>query len=341
MKSRFWICTVSLLVWMSAAAFADTGGSMGGGSFSGGGGGGYSSSGGGGYSSSSSSSSSYSSDSSSSGSGGGGGIAIAVGGIVGLISLFAGGANSQQNSGPQIGQLRDLMRSDNSSHNNAIADITELRIALDGEVRPYVQSEIMRIAKTCDTSTAAGRLRMFQEVTLMLRRLRASWVYGGATNYAQQLMSDAQQTFHKHAADARSKFKHEVIRNVDGHIDQQSVATPPPRHEEGPGLVLVVIVAAARSDFFTVSKIGDGEQLRQALDAACNRSADDLVAVEIIWQPAVTDDRLSSVELEAKYPAPALIKLPGSTVGRSICKYCSGPYPLELLTCPHCGARSA
>jgi uncharacterized membrane protein len=297
------------------AASADTGGSMGGGSFHSSS---SSSSGGRGYSSSSSS------GSSSGGTPGGGGVAVGAMVVFGLLALMG-----QANAGAT-----------NNRQGESIADITEIRIALNADVRPFVQSELIRIAKTCDTKTAHGRAVMFREVTLLLRRLRSSWVYGGASNFQPIGMSAAQQTFHKLAADARCKFTQEVIRNADGATSQQSVSVPAPRYEEGPGLVLVVIVAAARTDFFTVNKVNDGEELRQALDAASNRSAEDLVAIEIIWQPAVTDDRLSSVELEAKYPAPALIKLANSNVGRTVCSFCSGPYPLELLTCPHCGARS-
>jgi uncharacterized membrane protein len=322
---------VIVILGFGSLARADTGGSMGGGSF-------HSSS----SSSNSISRSSYSSSGSYSSSNDsdddddsthvtGSGLLVGLGVIFGLLVVVAMGANATTTND-----------SSNSlySQGESIADITEIRIAMNADVRPFVQSELMRIAKTCDSKTAAGRLQMFREVTILLRRLRTSWVYGGASDFHPVGMSAAQEIFHRLAANARCKFTHEVIRNVDGATSQQTVSLPTPRYDEGPGLVLVVIVAAARTDFFTVNKVGDGEELRQALDAASNRSAEDLVAIEIIWQPAVTDDRLSSVELEAKYPPPALIKLANSNVGRTVCSFCAGPYPLELLTCPHCGARS-
>jgi hypothetical protein len=106
-------------------------------------------------------------------------------------------------------------------------------------------------------------------------------------------------------------------------------------------VVLVTIVVAARSELFTVAAIGDGEQLRQALESLSARGAHDLVAIEIVWQPADPDDRMSSVELEAKYPAPTLFKLGDALVGKVFCAYCGGPYPAELLGCPHCGAPGA
>jgi hypothetical protein len=95
---------------------------------------------------------------------------------------------------------------------------------------------------------------------------------------------------------------------------------------------------AARTELFTVAHIGSGEDLRKALEAASHRPASDLVAIEIIWQPAEDADRLSSMELEAKYPPPELIPITGALVGKTFCTYCGGPFPAELVSCPHCGA---
>ena len=73
-------------------------------------------------------------------------------------------------------------------------------------------------------------------------------------------------------------------------------------------------------------------------DAASQLSTGSLIAIEIVWQPSEDSDRLSSMELEAKYPRPDLIPLQGALVGKTFCTYCSGPFPAELVSCPHCGA---
>jgi Protein of unknown function (DUF1517) len=81
----------------------------------------------------------------------------------------------------------------------------------------------------------------------------------------------------------------------------------------------------------------DGESVarrRGALD-------ENTLAVEIVWQPAEDADRLSSIELEAKYPRSQLIPINGALVGKTFCTYCGGPYPAELVSCPHCGAPAA
>lgn len=328
-----------MIAWLAGAAFADTGGSMGGGDWGGGGGGG-----GGDYSSSNSSSSSdysYSSSddygSSRSSSRGGSfspGVSMLFLGflVVGWVfSVWIKQNESRSMSAPIYS---------GGSYDYSAVDVSVLRVAIDGRARKFVQSELTRIAKIADTQTAVGRLTMLKEVGLMLRRVRDAWVYGGAVNEPMRSQAGAQATFGQHVTDARAKFMHETIRNADGSIATQRAPESIPRSHEGAGLILVSIIVAARTELFTVAHIGDGEDLRKALEAASHRNANDLVAIEIVWQPSDDDDRLSSMELEAKYPRPALIPITGALVGKTFCSYCSGPYPAELVTCPHCGAPS-
>jgi uncharacterized membrane protein len=179
---------------------------------------------------------------------------------------------------------------------------------------------------------------MLREVSLLLRRVRDAWVYGGAVNEPMRAMGSAKVAFDKHVDDARARFSRETIANIQGQQTQAPGGEFTPRSDEGAGLILVSIIMAAHTELFTVAKIGDGEDMRKALEAASNRAASDLVAIEIVWQPSEEDDRLSSMELEAKYPRPDLIPITNALVGKTFCTYCSGPFPAELVSCPHCGA---
>jgi uncharacterized membrane protein len=217
-------------------------------------------------------------------------------------------------------------------------DVTVLRIAVDGRARKFVQSELARIAGLADTATDDGRATMLREVAMMLRRLRDAWIYGGAVNQPMQALGAAKQTFDKLVDDARVRFQHETITNEQG---QKTTAVAPastPRADEGAGLILVSIVVAARIELFNVNRIGDGEDLRKALDSIGHLDPQQLVAVEVVWEPSEDDDRLSSMELEAKYPRPELIPITGALAGKVFCSFCGGPFPGELVTCPHCGA---
>jgi uncharacterized membrane protein len=326
----WWIGLV--LVLSLGTAFADTGGSMGGGDWGGGGGGGgsYSGGGGGGYSGG---------DSYSYSSGGGGSGRTMSGGeiVIGLVFLVGYLIFTAVNDANKRSQHLSLGLDVDTPSFDAV-DVSVLRIALDGRARKFIQTELARIAKLADTKTPDGRLTMLREVDLLLRRSRDAWVYGGAINEPMRSLQAAKGVFDGHVTDARARFREEVVRNEQGTVATSQASETIPRSEEGAGLILVSIIVAARSELFTVAHIADGEDLRKALEAASHRPASDLVAIEIVWQPSEDTDRLSSMELEAKYPHPDLIPIRGALVGKTFCSYCGGPFPAELVSCPHCGA---
>lgn len=259
-------------------------------------------------------------------------VVILAGGV--LLAVFG------------VAAVRDHYQNHRVSYDYAPSDIgtvdvSVLRIAVDGRARKFVQGELARFAKSANTATAVGRQKLLAEVTLMLRRVSNAWVYGGAVNEPLRTPAGAKACFDAHVLEARSKFMTETVRNADGSVTTQEAGAYTPRSHEGEGLILVNIIVAARGELVTVRHIGDGEDLRKALEAASYRDANDLMAIEIIWQPSEDADRLSSLELEAKYPHPKIIPIRGALVGKTFCAYCSGPYPAELVSCPHCGAPRA
>jgi len=332
----FWsrcVVVLGLLAALVAFAGADTGGSMGGGSW-----------GGGGHSSSSRSHSSSSSSGGGlpgggghpggrrhtrqpSGSGDGMSIEVMVVLAIAFVIIWGVGAaiDASKRSLPSL-TLGDVLE--------PTVDVTVLRIALDGRARKFVQTELARIAKVTNTATAAGRHAMLAEVTLLLRRVRDAWIYGGAVNEPMRGLGGAKVAFDAHVLEARAKFHTETVRNHQGQITTAAAPDSTPRSFEGAGLILVTLVVAANGELFTVRHIGDGEDLRKALEAATYRSERDLVAIEIVWQPSDDADRLSSMELEAKYPPPSLIPLTGALVARRSARTAAGRSPPSWSAVP-------
>src|SRR5690606_19751137 len=156
----------------------------------------------------------------------------------------------------------------------------------DGRARKFVQTELARIAKSADTSTAEGRTAMLREVSQLLRTLRDAWVYGGAVNFPMRPLRGAKMTFDKQVDDARAGFRAEGIRIADARVRTRAASEYRPRMDEGAGLILVAIIIAARRELFTVTRIGSGDDLRRALEGASQLTAGNLIAIEIVWQPA-------------------------------------------------------
>jgi uncharacterized membrane protein len=335
----FWALLIGIVLWFVVPAIADTGGSMGGGDWGGGGGGGgggysgggggYSGGGGGGYDSG---------GGWSSGGGSGGGqmsgatfVFLLIVFVIIIVAKVVMSSGSSFSSGGNY----DYMPAYEPANT---ADVTVLRVAIDGRARKFVQKELSRIAQVANTKTKEGRAAMLREVTVLVRKLRDAWVYGGAINEPMRVIGSAKSVFDQHVDDARSKFQEETIRNTQGQITTRAASEYTARSDEGEGLILVTIIIAARLELFTVRNIGNGEDLRNALESASQILPGNLIALEIVWQPSEETDRLSSMELEAKYPKPEIIPIFGALVGKVFCDYCSGPFPAELVSCPHCGA---
>ena len=308
----------------STAGAQISGGSFGGGSFSGGGGG-YS--GGGGSYGGSYGGSSWSS-SSSSYSGGGGSASIGQLIVILLIFLVISFVKSQlQGGGSQHRGVPQRRR----------MDLTVLKLGIDWRARKFVQEELERLAQSGDTSTQEGLARLLRQVAMVLRRVEVGWLYAHVENHPSTTdPSQCERVFRQAASDARSRFRHEVIRNADGSTRTQQAPGTQPAREEGEGTVVVTVVVAAWRDFADIRRIDDANALKHLLQQMVALDGFSLAAMEVIWSPAEEGDRMSTAELEVLYPE--LVRITGGLPGRHFCAYCGGPFARELQECPHCGA---
>jgi uncharacterized membrane protein len=334
---RLAVIALALIIGAGTAA-ATTGGSMGGGSFgggsSGGGGGGGGSwgggGGGGGFFGGGGGSSDYDYDTSGSVSGPSSAWSVVLAfGLVGLVLFgyykFRGWADPTRLAPSPVAST---------------IDVSALRLGIDHRARRQIQDTMRRIAESADTSSKRGLARMLREVAVALRKARSTWVYAGVTNAEPMSPEKAEKFFRAEALRARAEFKHELIRAHDG---VKTTADAPDdlraRPEEGLGLVVVTIVVAARVRIVDFHEPDDGEEIRGWLEVMSRIDNLDLTAVEVIWTPAAERDRMSSVELEARYPGMKKIRgRTGDAVGKTFCASCSGLFPAELGSCPHCGA---
>jgi uncharacterized membrane protein len=217
-------------------------------------------------------------------------------------------------------------------------DVTVLRVVVDWRERKFIQAELERIARTANTGSAPGLVRMLREVTVVLRRVRDAWLYAGIVNAKPMRAPDAEAWFQQHAQDARTRFREELIRNAEGATATRAAGALDAHSDEGEGLVVITLIVAARGHLLDFHDLADAEQVRRCLESLGNLTSVALTAIEIVWSPAAENDRLSSAELEQLYPD--VQKIRGSSMaGRIHCGYCGGPFPAELLSCPHCGAR--
>ncbi|MCC6876864.1 MAG: DUF1517 domain-containing protein [Sandaracinaceae bacterium] len=352
MRWKCWLLALALALSAPTVALAQsTGGSFGGGNWGSGGGGGGGSSGGswggGGGSSSGSwggsgSGGSWGGSSGGTYRGGGGGGGIGLGGLcclaffVGVVAVVVilskrkgGGGPSASVGGAGMGGY-PLYSGHDAMH------VSQLSLGIDWRARRDLQAQLKRLAETGDTRSPQGLANLLRETVLALRRAEMSWLYVGFKGMGPLAPMNAQSQFQQLATGLRAAFQHELVRGGGGQVQQQQGPDMQARSNEGQGLVVVHLLIAARRPLAQLAN-PDANQIRMALDNRAALTADQLVALEVVWSPAAENDRMSSSELEQNYPDMRLID-PNSIAGRIFCTYCTGPFPMELLTCPHCGA---
>ena len=107
-------------------------------------------------------------------------------------------------------------------------------VVLDARVRGSIQTALGQLATTANTATAEGRTRLLGEVSVVLRRHRAAWLYSGAVNHPMASLEEARGSFQRHATGARATYQTETIRNADGRTTTaRSEASPRPEKGQG------------------------------------------------------------------------------------------------------------
>lgn len=214
--------------------------------------------------------------------------------------------------------------------------VTQIQLGIDWRARAQLQQRLQQLAQTGDTRSPSGLAQLLSETVLALRRAEMSWLYAGFKDMGGAPPQQAQMTFQQLAQDARSRFKHELVRAGQGGMQEQQSPAMKAHAHEGQGTVVVTIVLATRRPVMGIA-MPDATQIRNALSDRGAILPQHMVALEVIWSPAAENDRMSTSELEQNYPELKLID-PNSIAGRIFCAYCTGPFPMELLNCPHCGA---
>ncbi len=339
------LAAVLVVGMLALPVFAQsTGGSFGGGSFGGGGGGGGSYGGGGGSYGGGSYGGSYGGGygggySGSYHGGGGGGLPCACSVPLFIVFVIIIIASQQMRARRNLsGMGGGTYAPSHGARGWGQVDISAIQLGIDWRARRDLQAHLERMARSGQTGTPAGLANLLRETVLSIRRAELSWLYTAVANYHPMSAASAEGIFRQLGVDARSRFRQEVVRNVDGQKTSQQADAMRARPEEGEGVVVITLIVAARREILDVLQAQDAAKIKALLDdmvAVANPQM--LVAMEVIWSPAAENDRMSTAELESLYPHLKKID-ERSIAGRIFCDYCKGPYAAELLNCPHCGA---
>ena len=215
--------------------------------------------------------------------------------------------------------------------------VSLVSIAIDARARRFVTESLAKMAAESNTSTPGGLAELLSGAARALTASKLAWIYCGSQHFAPTPAIAARSTHTRLAQDARARFQTELVRNAEGNTRLADAPALVAREHEGEGVVVVTLIVATRAKLRAAapSQVSEIEQLLAQLSQL---GAADLAALEVVWSPAAENDRMSTDELEARYPE--LTRLTASS-GRVFCGYCAGPHAAELAKCPHCGAPTA
>ena len=212
--------------------------------------------------------------------------------VVGLIAnaLRGGGGGPALSYGD--GPMTSAARADGP------VSIAQVQLGLLASARE-LQADLRRLAASADTSSNLGLQRVLQETSLALLRNPDLWVYA-AVEVGQVPFASAESTFNRLSMAERSKLDRELTTNVQGQrADELSQKVGD--SDATSDFIAITLLLASRSRL-NLQGGGSGEALRNSLQVLGGVSADDLLALEVIWQPEGIGEVLSTEQLITAYP---------------------------------------
>ena len=212
--------------------------------------------------------------------------------IVGmLINAVRGGG-----SGPRLAE-------DDGGYGAISADgpvsIAQIQLGMLATARD-VQEDLRRMAGSADTSNSEGLQRVLQETTLALLRQPALWVYANS-EVGQVPFASAESTFNRLSMQERSKLQRELTANVSGRRYSEPSTVAAGSSSGASDYIAVTLIVASRRGL-PLKGSATAEALRDSLQQLGALGANDLLALEVIWQPEGAGEVLSSEELITAYP---------------------------------------
>lgn len=225
---------------------------------------------------------------------GGGGIF----GFLILMSIVGVIVNSLKNSSTFSSSSNNSIVS--QTGNSTKVSLIQFQIGLLSSAKE-IQVKLRELASSANTSTSSGLQRILQDTTLSLLRKPELWVYSDLETGSVPFTS-AESTFNRISITERSKLKAELSSNYSGQISTST------NNESNPGdadptneYIAITILVASKKDL-KLNNSANNELVTEALRLLGSISSNDLIALEVIWQPEGKGETLREEELITQYP---------------------------------------
>ena len=164
-----------------------------------------------------------------------------------------------------------------------------------------IQVKLRELASSSNTSTKSGLQRVLQDTTLSLLRKPELWVYSNIETGSVPFAS-AESTFNRISITERSKLKAELTSNYSGQISTSKNFESKPGDSDPTNEYIAITILVATKKHLRLSNSANNELITEALRLLGSISSNDLMALEVIWQPEGEGETLREEELIIQYP---------------------------------------
>jgi uncharacterized membrane protein len=225
---------------------------------------------------------------------GGGGIF----GFLILMSIVGVIVNSFKNSSNFTNSNSNSIVS--QSTNPSKVSLIQFQIGLLASAKE-IQVKLRELAISSNTSTSSGLQKVLQDTTLELLRKPELWVYSNIETGSVPF-SSAESTFNRISITERSKLKAELTSNYSGQISTSTNSESNPGDSDSTNEYIAITILVASKKDLRLSSSANNEQITEALRLLGSISSNDLIALEVIWQPDGEGETLREEELIIQYP---------------------------------------
>ncbi|MDX2256183.1 MAG: DUF1517 domain-containing protein [Pseudanabaenaceae cyanobacterium bins.39] len=189
---------------------------------------------------------------------------------------------------------------------NSKVTVAKIQVGLLASARS-LQQHLTRLALESDTSNVDGLATVARETAIALMRHPEYWVYVSSASENTKFAL-AEQKFNNLVMSERSKLNEEVLSNVSGRMIQgnKPAALPDTNavgwEESSEYIVVTMLLAVAGESISKIPTLRSSADLQSALSAIGSIPSDDLLAIEVLWEPQSDDYTLTSDEVLTVYP---------------------------------------
>jgi len=184
--------------------------------------------------------------------------------------------------------------------------VAKIQVGLLASARS-LQQELTHLALESDTSSVEGLATVTRETAIALMRHPEYWVYVSSANENTKFEL-AEQKFNSLVMSERSKLNAEVLSNVGGRLSQAKIPATLPSQggllAEDPSeyIVVTLLLAVSGESISKLPVLRSTADLQSALSAIGSVPTDNLLAVEVLWEPQSEEYTLTTDEVLTIYP---------------------------------------